>query len=101
VVLVLGNESADASRETASSVRHYLEAIRVPFFVWSLKKPSSQPLAAAWAPVEDVSSFDKLDQAVSRLKEALAEQHIVWLEGRYLPQNISIAEGAVGVALVK
>ncbi|HEV2063185.1 MAG TPA: hypothetical protein VGS00_01395 [Thermoanaerobaculia bacterium] len=97
IVLVLGGESRDASRHTPAAVRRYLAAIRVPLFVWSLKSPSSQPLAAAWGKVEDVSTADKLEAAVLRLKAELALQRIVWVQGRHLPQDISLSEKFPGL----
>ena len=97
VVLVLGGESRDASRHTPAAVRRYLAAIRVPLFVWSLKSPSSQPLAAAWGKVEDVSTADKHEAAVLRLKAELDLQRIVWVQGRHLPQDISLSEKFPGL----
>ena len=93
VVLVLGDEAVDPSRYTASAVRQYMAMIRVPFFVWSLKGVS-QPLAKEWGPVEDVSSMKALTRAVDRVKTDLSKQRIVWVQGRYLPQEIELAEGA-------
>lgn len=101
VVLVLGDETEDQSRETPRAVRRYLQAIRVPFFVWSLKSPAAQPLAKAWGTVTDVSSFAQLEQAVARLKECLAAQRIVWIEGRHLPQDITLSPTVTGVELVR
>jgi hypothetical protein len=100
-VLVLGDETQDASREAPPAVRRYLEAIRVPFFVWSLKSPAAQPLAKAWGAVEDVSSSVRLEEAVGRLKESLSAQRIVWVEGRHLPGDITLSEKAAGLALVR
>jgi hypothetical protein len=101
VVLVLGDESADGSRHTPASVRRYLESIRVPFAVWSLKSLGLQRLAAGWGAVEDVSSVDRLEKAVERLKARLAEQRIVWVQGRYLPQEIALSDKAEGLELAR
>ena len=101
VVLVLGDETEDRSRETPQAVRRYLEAIRVPLFVWSLKNPAVQPLAKAWGTVADVSSFVQLEQAVARLKETLAAQRIVWIEGRHLPQEITLSPTVTGLEFVR
>jgi len=94
VVLVLGDEVVDPSRYTPSAVRQYLSMIRVPLFVWSLRGISMQSLAREWGHVEDVSSMKGLVRAVDRLKADLAKQRIVWVQGRYLPQEIELAEGA-------
>ncbi len=97
VVLVLGDETADRSRHSPASVRKYLETIRVPFTVWSLKSPAAQPLAKNWGAVEDVSSAARLEKAVERLKAGLASQRIVWVQGRHLPQEITLSEKATGL----
>ena len=65
VVLVLGDETADGSRHSPASVRKYLETIRVPFTVWSLKSLETQPLAKSWGAVEDVSSRGRLERRSS------------------------------------
>lgn len=101
VVLVLGDEKLDASRYSPASIRRYLEAIRVPFFVWSLRSLATQPLVKQWGTVEDVSSAERLGQAVERLKAELASQRIVWLEGRYLPQEITVSDKATGLELAR
>jgi hypothetical protein len=103
VVLVLGGEAKDVSRYDVSTVRRYLESIRVPLFVWSLYGPAP-PGAAAWtSPAEkadDISTLLKLERAVSRLKAELAGQQIVWLDGRHLPQAVALGAEAKGVELV-
>jgi hypothetical protein len=103
VVLVVGREDKDASHYDPATVRRYLESIRVPLFVWSLYGKDA-PAAAAWAaagqPVEDISILSRLDKAVERLKAELANQTIVWLDGRHLPQAIALGPEARGVELV-
>ncbi len=101
VVLVLGDEKLDRSRYSPAAIRRYLEAIRVPFFVWSLRSLATQPLAKQWGAVEDVSSAERLGRAVERLKGELASQRIVWLEGRYLPQDITVSDKAAGLELAR
>ena len=101
VVLVLGNETADGSHHSPASIRRYLQAIRVPFTVWSLKSLSTQPLAKGWGDVEDVSSAGRLEKAIERLKANLASQRVVWMQGRYLPQEIALSEKATGLKLAR
>ena len=98
VVLVLGDETADGSRHSPASIRRYLQAIRVPFAVWSLKSPRLQPLAKSWGEVEDVSSVERLEKAIERLKADLASQRVVWIQGRFLPQEIGLSEKAEGLS---
>lgn len=101
VILVLGDEKADDSRHTPAAVRRYLEAMRVPLYVWSLRSLATQHLAKGWVEVEDVSSISRLEAAVARVKADLAAQRIVWVEGRYLPQEITLAQNASGLELAK
>ena len=98
VVLVVGKETPDASRYDPATVRRYLESIRVPLFVWSLDGPDA-PAARAWEQAEDISTMEKLGQAVNRLRTEMASQKIVWVEGRHLPQAISLTPAAKGAEL--
>jgi hypothetical protein len=101
VVLVLGDETADRSRFSPDSIRRYLQTIRAPFSVWSLKSLTDQPLAKSWGEVEDVSSVKRLEKAVERLKANLAAQRVVWVRGRFLPQEITLSEKAAGIELAR
>jgi len=101
VILVIGDEKSDDSRHSPASVRRYLEAMRVPFYVWSLKSAATQPLVKNWGKVEEVSSAARLEEAFARVKADLASQRIVWVEGRYLPQEITLSESAAGLELAK
>jgi hypothetical protein len=98
VVLVRGH-AGDASRCPPASARHYLETIRVPLHVWSLV-PGNEA-SGEWGAAEDVSSYWKLREAVARLKADLESQWIVWVEGRYLPQEIERTEKAEQIELVR
>jgi hypothetical protein len=73
----------------------------VPLSVWSLKSLTEQSLAKSWGEVEDVSSVDRLEKAVERLKANLAAQRVVWVQGRFLPQEITLSEKAAGVELAR
>ena len=96
VVLVLGNNVKDSSRYTPEIVRGYFDSVHVPLFVWSLYGEQT-PAAKAWGGAEDVSTVEKLKQAVERLKAEMESQRIVWLEGRHLPQAIGLTPAARGV----
>src|SRR4051794_18704455 len=78
VVLVLG-DAPDASDHDPATVRRYLAAIGVPLFVWSVAGPRAD-LAARWGDVEDVSTVANIATAAARLRRALAEQRIAWIE---------------------
>jgi hypothetical protein len=98
VVLVLGGSMKDASRYAPETVRAYLASVHVPLFVWNLYGEAT-PDAKSWGGGEDISTIEKLEQAVDRLRTALDSQRIVWLEGRHLPQSIALTPAARGVEL--
>jgi hypothetical protein len=96
VILLLSDEADDASRYTAEAARRYLAAIRVPLYVWSLYGPKA-PSAAIWGPAEDISSLKKLYRAFDKVKDDLDSQRIVWIEGRFLPQAVSLVPGTSSI----
>jgi hypothetical protein len=103
VLLVLSGDEKDqqdASAYDPARVRRYLAALRVPLVVWTLGKPASGSVAEAWGPSEDVSVTPTLYRAVGELRELLDSQRIVMVDGRYLPQSISLTPKAAGMELV-
>lgn len=96
LLLVLGEQPQDASRSDPALVRRYLEAIRVPLFVWTVGDAQSAA-AAAWGNAEDVSSLRRIRKAFDRVREELAAQRIVWVDGRHLPSSITLAPAAADV----
>jgi hypothetical protein len=96
VLLVLSEQPTDTSRSDPALVRRYLEAIRVPLIVWTFGDPKA-PGAAAWGQAEEASSQSKMRKAFTRLEDDLESQHIVWVEGRHLPQAIEISGEAAAV----
>ena len=97
MVLIL-DDLPDRSAYTPEMVRRYLSKIRVPLFVWSI---NSLAEASPWGPVEDISAPAKLDKAVRRLREELTAQRVIWLAGRYLPQQILLSSEARGIKLAQ
>jgi hypothetical protein len=95
VVLLLGKGSADIQRSRAREVREYLAALHVPLVVWS----TGDPGADAWGPAVDVASPPRLERACEHLLESLYRQWIVWVEGRYLPDQITLDEGVEGIRI--
>jgi hypothetical protein len=75
VVLVLNGEE-DASRYRSATVRRYLERIGVPLRVWSLTGGGVHP---AWGETEDISTNQRLQEAVRRLDRELETQRVAWL----------------------
>ena len=98
VLLVLGRVAEDTSTYRPAVVRRYLDLIRVPLFVWTLE--DRPPGVSPWGEVAAVGTRSGLRAAYARIRESLDSQRVIWVEGRYLPQEIELAGGASGVELV-
>lgn len=98
VLLLLDGQSEDASQYAPDAVRRFLRMLRVPLFVWSIGRPTGA--RAPWSEAGDVSAENALRTAFDRIRDELAGQRIVWVEGRVLPQDIRLAEEAAGYELV-
>ena len=103
VVLVLGEGDQDHSSRAPSSIRRYLERIHVPLYVWSLSRgtPPKLPPAAEWNEYDDISTVGKLHDAASRVQNDLSRQSIVWIEGRHLPQDITLVDAGDGFGIAR
>ena len=99
VLLMLAREPEDASRSDPVLVRQYFKTVRVPLYVWTVLKPWSKPPPgmAAWGEIEDASSLNKMRNAFDRLKEDLESQILIWVDGRHLPQSITLSPAAAEV----
>jgi len=97
VVVVLSDQDEDASRFAAQQVKSYLAAMRVPIYVWNPLGDKAKAMAATWGGAEDVSSISKMRRALDKLKEDLASQRIIWVEGRHLPRAVELKPGDASV----
>jgi hypothetical protein len=77
-VVLLLSRRPDASNLKPIAVRHYLAAIGVPLFVWSLTGPRPD-VAGTWGEVDDISTSEGMRIATDRLRETLAGQRIAWV----------------------
>jgi hypothetical protein len=101
VLLVLSEQPLDASRSSPALVRAYLDAIRVPLAIWTLGNPAA-PAVSVWGEAKKVHPIGRMRKAFAELKDELASQRIVWVEGRHLPQSIELSpEAAAVVELVR
>jgi hypothetical protein len=93
VVLIAGGQdgAADLSLMLPATVRAYLDAIGVPLFVWSVGRPGRA--LEAWGEAQNVALPWELRRAYDRLEREVLAQQIVWLQGRHLPQAITLAPG--------
>jgi len=99
VLLVLSAQEKERSRYDPVAVRRYLAALRVPLVVWCLGEPEPGSAAAAWGNIEVLKDEKGLERAFRALREELDSQRIVMVDGRLLPQSISLTPKA-GVELV-
>ena len=97
VVLLFGDKTDDASPITAEQSRRYLERLKVPLFLWTILG-STKPIAGWGRPVS-VSDRFRLAEAFHQVNKVLDRQWIVWLEGRHLPQEITLSPAAEGISL--
>jgi hypothetical protein len=101
VLLVLnGDELEDYSRYDADKVRRFLAALRVPLYVWTLGKATPGTFATSWGPTVEVDEVPDLYRAVDALRQELRSQRIVLMDGRLLPQAVTLGPAARGVELV-
>lgn len=92
VVLVLAPGTADASLYSAAAVRRYLARMRVPIAVWVTGKPSEE-LLADWGDARRTDSVTSFERAARELGDRLDRQRVAWVEGRYLPDRVFVADG--------
>jgi len=90
----------EQSRFDPERARRFLATLHVPLVVWCVGEPLPGSAAAAWGrKVEVLKSDDDLQRAFESLRDTLASQRIVMVDGRLLPQSISLTQKAVGVEL--
>jgi hypothetical protein len=92
VVLVLGpqRDRGEASRLQPAAVLEYLAAVHVPLFVWSIDDRPPESWVRAGAQIHKISTLTRWRRALAALWDEVDQQHIVWLEGRHLPQSITL-----------
>jgi hypothetical protein len=101
VVLIVGEAPSDASTISVTAARAYLESLNVPLFIWTPERRIAGLSLPGWGVPDDISTDLQLQGAVTRLQNALAAQRIVWLEGSYLPQSVTLAPGVTQVFLAR
>lgn len=109
VLAVLTDVPRGPSRYRPEETRKYLAALGVPLFVWSFEQPMTEWEATQVYTIESTKKVllpkDGRDllkgarRASENLRRKLAQQHIVWIEGTHLPQDIKLSTQATGLAL--
>jgi hypothetical protein len=98
VVVVLGSFPLDAGELTPALVKPYLESLRVPLRVIQV---DPAPELTKWGELRHAPTRPLLEQAVAAVADDLERQRIVWIDGKYLPQSISLAPQAAGIELAR
>lgn len=99
VLLLLGPEQPDASTLSPAAVRSFLRQLRVPLVVWDLS--GDRPAEPGWGAADVVADADQLGAAAAALRYLMAQQWIVWLNGRHLPQDITLSAAARDLILAR
>jgi len=86
VVLVLSDEVVDHSRDLPRDIMGYLKNLQVPLVVWT----TGDEKETTWGPADQVSSPKALVNSAERVMKSMLKQWIVWVEGQYLPSNITL-----------
>lgn len=100
VILVPSERHRVDGKPTPAQVRTYLEDLRVPFFVW---EPESRPSDqfAAWGEIRPVGTIKDLNAAFEEITALLDRQWVVWIDGKHLPQKITLAPEVKGFTLTR
>ncbi len=101
VLLILGPNTTDASMHSVSSVRGYLESLRVPLHVWQLGRNLEADADMTWGAPDRIVSYGDFISATRRLKEELERQAVIWLRGSHLPQEVKLKPQTKGFQLVE
>ena len=103
VILVLGHDATDTSAYQVEEVRQFLRDLRVPLWIWWTGRPSAVTVSegrrpvrvdTVWGKAIDISSFNRIEQAVTELRKSLDRQHTVWVQGSHLPHRIELTSKA-------
>ena len=101
---------------TPEQALQLLEAVRVPLFVWyvgtpparnrrgTLPAPPREELVAGarrtWGEVADVAEVEALVELARDLRDRVGRQRVVWVDGPWLPREVTLAPGVAGVRFV-
>jgi len=95
VVLVLSARADDRSAHTVAAVKHFLAEIGVPLVVWVAHKKTD----SRWGPGTKTVTPKDFSRATDVLLDDVADQRIVWVEGRHLLNRIELDGEELGLAL--
>lgn len=98
VVLVLGKRPRDSSPITFEQTRGFLRRLRVPLFVWAPDANTFEHLESE-VPERTFFGADGMLELFAAVKGSLANQRMVWLEGEFLPDQVTLTERAMAAGV--
>jgi len=101
VIAVASLYDLASSARLAAPVRGYLRTLGVPFVLWTPDNELAKRYNGPWGTVENLSSTRSFVKADITLRESIERQRIIWVEGRYLPQDIELARSDLGFSLAR
>ncbi len=97
VLLVLGDKPAAKGQLWPRQVEEYLEQLRVPLVVWQVGESLTE---SQWSNVTLVDDLPALGRGLKRLERQVKSQRMLWVEGKWLPQELRLTSGVRGLAEV-
>jgi hypothetical protein len=97
VLLVIDARVQDSSQFTPEMVVRYLKRIQVPLVVWQTS--ASKKATRVWGESRSIGNYNVTLNATKELQQLLASQRIAWLQGQYLPNEITLSASARGMRL--
>jgi len=95
VVLITSSEPVDHSSHPGPAVRHYLDELRVPLYVWVTGTKTSK----AWGSGVKTMSSSEFTKARKALLRDLKNQWIVWVEGLHLVNRVELDGRDLGISI--
>lgn len=100
VILVMSRRPRDSSPIEFEQAWRFLRHLRVPLFVWAPDSKTFKYLKTA-ASERTYYGADGLLELFAEVQDSLARQRMIWLEGEFLPSDVTLTEpaAAAGVQL--
>lgn len=100
VVLVLSKRPRNYDTFTFGQAVGYLGAVRAPLFVWA-PNPDTYAELGIEIGEQTYTGPEGMAQLFRDLEAELERQRIVWIEGEYLPSEVSLSGDTLGLRLVQ
>ncbi len=93
VLLVVADCAARSGSWSGEAVRRFLAELRVPLVVWTTR-PLDRAGGGFCRGATPLKDSRRYLSALNDLRKLLEKQQILWVEGRYLPREIMLADDA-------